>query len=211
VNWPQGVRLTVCLLSLAVNLFGQDKPSHRAAARTARHSRALVTATLTDQAGPGMSGAMVMGALPQLPLESIAPVPPTVSYREGKLTIVALNSTLGDILSAVSQQTGAQIEIPEAPDRVVTRLGPGPACDVVAELLKGSGFDFVLLGSPAAPGALTRVELWAKSVPSKGTRPSALGTPGNPVNQPVAASSPVSQATAEPSPEAEGILESKPD
>jgi hypothetical protein len=111
----------------------------------------------------------------QMPLDSIAPVAPQVSYQNGQLTIVAPNSTLGDILRAVRKQTGAEIEIPEARERVVTRLGPGPARDVVAELLNGSRFNYVLLGSPADASLLTRVVLVAKSSPD-------TANPNNPGN-----------------------------
>lgn len=100
-----------------------------------------------------------------MPLDSIAAVPPQVTYQENQLTIVAPNSTLGDILRAVKKQTGAEIEIPSAPERVVTHLGPGPARSVVAELLNGSRFNYVLLGSPQDDTALTRVVLVAKSGP----------------------------------------------
>jgi hypothetical protein len=86
-----------------------------------------------------------------------------VKYEGSQLTIVAPNSTLADVLRAVRKQTGADIEIPSAPDRVVTRLGPGPAREVVAELLNGSRFNYVLLGSPSDDTALTRVVLVAKS------------------------------------------------
>jgi hypothetical protein len=92
-------------------------------------------------------------------------VPPQVSYRDAQLTIVAANSTLGDILRAVRKQTGAEIEIPAATERVVTHLGPGPARDVIAELLNGSRFNYVLLGSPADSTVLARVVLVAKSGP----------------------------------------------
>ena len=105
------------------------------------------------------------GPVQPMPLDSIAPVAPQVSYQNGQLTIVAPNSTLGDILRAVRKQTGAEIEIPEARERVVTHLGPGPARDVVAELLNGSRFNYVLLGSPADASLLTRVVLVAKSTP----------------------------------------------
>jgi hypothetical protein len=81
------------------------------------------------------------------------------------LTIVAANSTLGDILKAVRKQTGAEIEVPVATDRVVTHLGPGPAREVMAELLNGSRFNYVLLGSPENGSALTRVVLVAKATP----------------------------------------------
>src|ERR1700733_6364337 len=89
------------------------------------------------------------GPVQQVPLDSIAPVPPKVSYQNAQLTIDAPNSTLGDILRAVRKQTGAEIEIPAAPERVVTHLGPGSAREVMADLLNGSRFNYVLLGSPA--------------------------------------------------------------
>ncbi len=115
------------------------------------------------------------GPVPAMPLDSIAPVAPQVSYQNGQLTIVAPNSTLGDILRAVRKQTGAEIEIPEARERVVTHLGPGPARDVVAELLNGSRFNYVLLGSPADASLLTRVVLVAKSTPDTANQ----NNPGN--------------------------------
>lgn len=103
------------------------------------------------------------GPIQQVPLDSIRPVAPQVSYQNGQLTIVAPNSTLGDILRAVRKQTGAEIEVPEAQDRVVTHLGPGPARDVMSELLNGSRFNYVLLGSPQNANQLTRVVLVAKT------------------------------------------------
>jgi hypothetical protein len=105
------------------------------------------------------------GPVPPIPLDSMAPVPPQVSYQNSQLTIVAPNSTLGDILRAVHKQTGAEIEVPAATERVVTHLGPGPAREVVAELLNGSRFNYVLLGSPADDSSLTRVLLVAKTGP----------------------------------------------
>jgi hypothetical protein len=109
------------------------------------------------------------GPVPQIPLDSIAPVAPQVSYQNGQLTIVAPNSTLGDILRAVRKQTGAEIEIPEAKERVVTHLGPGPAREVMAELLNGSRFNYVLLGSSQDASALTRVVLVAKTASDSAT------------------------------------------
>lgn len=103
------------------------------------------------------------GPVQQIPLDSIAPVPPQVSYQSGQLTIVAPNSTLGDILRAVKKQTGAEIEIPSANDRVVTHLGPGSAREVIADLLNGSRFNYVLLGSAQDSNLLTRVVLVAKT------------------------------------------------
>jgi len=104
-----------------------------------------------------------LGPVPQIPLDSIAPMAPQVTYLNGQLTIVAPNSTLGDVLRAVRKQTGAEIDVPSATDRVVTHLGPGPAREVMAELLNGSRFNYVLLGSAENESGLTRVVLVAKT------------------------------------------------
>ena len=105
------------------------------------------------------------GPIQQVPLDLMAPVAPQVSYQNGQLTIIAPNSTLGDILRAVRKQTGAEIEVPDAKERVVTHLGPAPAAEVMAELLNGSRFNYILLGSPDDAHVLTRVVLVAKSGP----------------------------------------------
>jgi hypothetical protein len=90
--------------------------------------------------------------------------PPDVSFEGGQLTIVARNSTLGDVLNAVRQKTGATVEMPViSSERVVGRFGPGAPRDVMAQLLNGSHYDYVLVGSPADPGALKKVVLMARA------------------------------------------------
>ena len=103
------------------------------------------------------------GPVQPMPLDSIASVPPQVTYENNQLTIVASNSTLADVLRAVRKTTGADIDVPAAPERVVTHLGPGPARDVLADLLNGSRFNYVLLGAAGNDTALTRVVLVAKT------------------------------------------------
>jgi hypothetical protein len=85
---------------------------------------------------------------------------PQVSYKQGELTIVSRNSTLRDILRAVRDQTGAKFEIPpNANERVVGQMGPGPPRDVLAQLLNGSHFNYVILGSPTDSSKLEQVIL----------------------------------------------------
>jgi len=120
------------------------------------------------------------GPVQQVPLDSIAAMPPQVSYQNNQLTIVAPNSTLADILRAVRKQTGAEIEVPSAPERVVTHLGPGPAREVMAELLNGSRFNYVLLGSAADDSVLTRVVLVAKRQEGQPAAVPPGGEPGSP-------------------------------
>jgi hypothetical protein len=99
-----------------------------------------------------------------LTLEGMPAMPPEVSYRDGQLTIVAQNSTLADILRAVCAETHSSIDVPSsATERVVSHFGPGPAREVLAELLNGSHFNYVLLGSAADPAALDRVILTPKA------------------------------------------------
>jgi hypothetical protein len=101
---------------------------------------------------------------PPLTLAQMPALPPQVRYSRGQLTIVAENSTLADILRAVRTQTGAQVEVPpNATERVVAHLGPGPARDVLAALLNGTHFNYVMLGSPAHPDSVDRVILTSKS------------------------------------------------
>ena len=133
------------------------------------------------------------GPIQQIPLDSMAPVPPHVTYDKGQLSIVAANSTLGDILRAVRKQTGADIDVPDAKERVVTNLGPGPAQEIIAELLNGSRYNYVLLGSPQDPGVLTRVVLVAKTGPD---RPGP-GAPGQGPAQAAAAPEPAQPDMAE--------------
>lgn len=90
--------------------------------------------------------------------------PPTVTFSHGLLTIVAENSTLGDILRAVRTQTKAAVEIPPGTnERVVTHLGPGPARDVLAALLNGSHYNYVMLESATRAGMVDRLILTSKS------------------------------------------------
>jgi len=100
------------------------------------------------------------GPLPQLPLDLMPAAPPKVSFQGGLLTIVAQNSTLGDILRDVHQLTGASIDVPpNATERVVTKLGPGAPRDVLASLLNGTGFNYVMLGSSSDPTGVASVIL----------------------------------------------------
>jgi hypothetical protein len=92
---------------------------------------------------------------PEITPEQGPSSPPEVNFEGGQLTILARNSTMGDVLNAVRQKTGAEIDMPTVSnDRVVGQFGPGAPRDVIAQLLNGSHYDYVLVGSPADPTAL---------------------------------------------------------
>jgi hypothetical protein len=93
--------------------------------------------------------------------EQMPPNPPQVGYAGGQLSIVADNSTLADVLNAVRARTGAKLDMPPNASgvRVAVHIGPGEPRDVLAQLLAGSRFDYVLLGSATDPGAVTDIVL----------------------------------------------------
>jgi hypothetical protein len=98
-----------------------------------------------------------------LTLQQMPATPPQVSYDHGELTIVARNSTLGDILRAIRDQTNATLDVPpNATERVVGQMGPGSPRDVLAQLLNGSHFNYVILGSATDSSKLERVILTFK-------------------------------------------------
>lgn len=101
--------------------------------------------------------------LQPVPMDMLPAAAPQVTYRDGMLTILAQNSTLGDVLREVHKHTGATIDVPpNANERVAARLGPGPARVVLADLLNGSAFNYVMIGKDSDPGALVSVSLTSK-------------------------------------------------
>ncbi len=93
--------------------------------------------------------------------EEMAPVAPTVSYQAGQLTIESKNATLAQVLRSVQEKTGGAFDIPASAnnDRVVAQLGPGQPKDILASLLNGSKFNYIILGVPNEPGAVQKLIL----------------------------------------------------
>lgn len=105
------------------------------------------------------------GPLRQIPMDQIPAAAPRVTYQNGLLTIAAQNATLGEILREVRKLTGASIDVPQAGagERVVVQIGPGAPRDVLALLLNGTSFNYVMLGSTSDPTAVATVLLTLKS------------------------------------------------
>jgi hypothetical protein len=92
---------------------------------------------------------------------SVSTQPSPVTYADGELTIDSENLTLAAVLQLVAEKTGAVIELPPGTgqERIIEHAGPGRAEDVLASLLNGSPFDFVIVGSPLRPHLPTQVLL----------------------------------------------------
>jgi hypothetical protein len=89
----------------------------------------------------------------------------SVQFANGLLSIHATGATLSEVLFQVQKQTGAEIAIPSGTeqDRVASDFGPGPASEVLGELLTGSGLNFVVVGSETNSKVLRSVVLSRKS------------------------------------------------
>src|SRR5205823_4702445 len=92
----------------------------------------------------------------------------SVGFVNGVMTIHANNATLSEVLFEIQKQTGAEIAIPSGTeqDRVAADFGPGPANQVLHQLLNGSGLNFVVVGSEKNPNALRSVILTRNSGPA---------------------------------------------
>jgi hypothetical protein len=117
---------------------------------------------------------MPAGPLPQVPMTQLPAAAPRVTYTDGKLAIAAQNSTLGEILRDVRKLTGASIDIPQGAtsERVVAQLGPGAPRDVLALLLNGTSFNYVMLGTASNPASVASLVLTLKpSANGEGQQP----------------------------------------
>jgi hypothetical protein len=107
-------------------------------------------------------------------IANVAARPPLeVSFRDGLLSIHASKATLSEVLFSVQQRTGADISIPPGAqqEKVVADLGPGPAQEVLAHLLNGSRFNFLILNSADDPRRLDRVVLSPRGEPGPMLQP----------------------------------------
>ncbi len=124
-------------------------------------------------------------------LSAAQPGSTRVSYRGGMLAIDAENSSLADILNAVQARVGGTAEFPPAAalERATVKLGPGPLVSVLASLLLGSPFDYVIVGSGQQSGGIRIVlsEKSAQPASQPGTTEAQasaqLATSGNEINE----------------------------
>jgi AMIN domain-containing protein len=84
-----------------------------------------------------------------------------VSFHNGLLTIRANKASLSEVLFTVHQRTGAEVAIAAGAEQeqVAADIGPAPAAEVIAQLLNGSRFNFLIVNSASDPRQLDRVIL----------------------------------------------------
>src|SRR6266478_1907461 len=154
--------IVVCglgVMIVAPAVRGQKLPTP---APSGRKPPNLAKSILTALASPPVLQEQIPQQAPApLSAELGTPSRHQVSYEDGQLTIVAENSKLGDILAAVSERMGADIELPASAsdERIWVRLGPGPARRVLAALLGGTDLDYIIQASETDPEGIQSVLL----------------------------------------------------
>jgi AMIN domain len=115
-----------------------------AAGTLAKHTNAVGTNVAAARVSPAFSNTTA-------PPPPAAPPKPTVTVTlgDGMLCIRAEKATFAQVLSEVQRQTRAEIAIPAGADKeeVDADLGPAPVLDVLASLLNGSPYNFILVGN----------------------------------------------------------------
>jgi len=123
-------------------------------------------------AQPAPAPAPTAPQIPNWPANN-KPAEASVVWDSHGLFIQASNSSLDQILRDVSLKTGAKVEGMSADERVFGTYGPGPARDVLTELLEGSGYNILLVGD-LGQGTPRRIVLSGRPVTAQ---PSGQSTP----------------------------------
>ena len=91
---------------------------------------------------------------------------PIVTYRDGLLSVQAMNSNLSSVVTAIKNKTGIEFEGAEGiSERVAIAMGPAPEGDVLAAIFSGSRYDFLAVGRPDNPDIVQKVILTVKNKP----------------------------------------------
>lgn len=133
-------------------------------------------------AGPVAAPAMAQSTQPTVQNPVGPPVAPVVTYRDGLLSVQALNSNLSSVVTAIRNKTGIEFEGAEGiSERVAIALGPAPEGDVLAAIFAGSKYDFLAIGRADSPTIVQKVILTVKHAPGAGAE--AQAQPQPPANQ----------------------------
>lgn len=172
------IAMTCVLAMLAIRVAALQSPAQTPTSQKMSAAKNTKTSSKKNRAAVVPAQQLPAQTMPPLPatLMNSAPVNPHVTMEGGLLTIDAPNSTLSDVLSGVHTATGAAIEGATPSERVAVKLGPGNPEQVIAALLRGTLYDYVILGSLGKQDVVTRVLLTQQASQNAG----AGGQPAQP-------------------------------
>lgn len=166
LNQPQWYRVTPNSGGLLVSL-GSDSQSPVDSQSTIGwvSSKTPVTLKPASAQRPGFEIKKESAQLMPAPSKAAPRKGLSIEFADGLMTIHSGGATLSEILFQIQKVTGAEIAIPSGTEqeRVAADFGPGPASEVLGELLNGSGLNFVVVGSETNPNFLRSVILSRKS------------------------------------------------
>jgi hypothetical protein len=89
----------------------------------------------------------------------------TIFFQDGLLSLTSNKGSLAEVLTEIGLATGADMSIPAGAEqeKVAASLGPGSPRDVLAQLLNGSRYNFIIMGSNADANRVARVLITVKS------------------------------------------------
>lgn len=140
----------------------KPKPHHSARRHTHRKPAPEVAAPPTPP-------------IPIPPAQQTA-APATVEYRDGQLQITAQNSSLVQILTKISQETGLVVDGLGHDQRIYGQYGPGSVAVTLSALLDGAGYNYVLVGNANGRDA-AKLLLTPRSGDGGGVTSAAATTP----------------------------------
>jgi hypothetical protein len=150
------------------------------AKKTPRHRNPAAQAEPAPQ--PTQETAAPAPEVPKWPVND-SPAKPAVTWDSSGLKIEANNSSLHDILTQVSADTGAKVEGMGSDERVFGQYGPGAARDVISQLLHGSSYNVLLIGDQGA-GTPRQIVLSARREGTNQSPQPQVENPVDPQDQP---------------------------
>ncbi len=197
--------LAASLLLPCVTLAAQTSsappaaPAQKPAAITPRTHRRTHRAGAQPATPPAQAETPAQPKPPDWPANE-QPAKASVVWDSHGLRITASNSSLAQILRDVTAKTGATLEGMGQDERIFGAYGPGPARDVLSQLLDGSGYNVLMIGDQGQ-GTPRRIVLSAR--PAGTAQP-----PGNPgaSNNEETEAEPQPQAEPQPAPAAREVL-----
>jgi hypothetical protein len=174
--------LAVLVAALVSNLCGArmlaaQTPSAADPAHKPAHprKRAVAAKPQASTVAPPVAIAPPEPELPKWPANQ-KPEPAAIAWDSHGLRIDAANSSLAQILSDVATATGTKVEGFNADERIFGAYGPGPARDVISQLLQGSGYNVLMVGDQ---GEGTPREIVLSSRSAASTPAAATPAPAN--------------------------------
>jgi hypothetical protein len=108
-----------------------------------------------------------------------SPAAPLVTYENGKLTVVAENASLSDVMAALHSAMGTEVDMPagSSSERIWAHLGPGSAHKILSDLFANTDLDYIVQGSPSDAGGIRSVTLSMRAPDSSPGKNGPMSSP----------------------------------